>query len=88
MVIPYQSLNKLLINVSPVLNLDLLVSYMRTQMILATGSFFLARTGVLKFNNNRACFLLSKFCISKAEGLDMISARLLRECADLISCSL
>ena len=33
-------------------------------------------------------FLLSKLCTSKATGLDMISARLLRECTDLISYSL
>ena len=39
-------------------------------------------------NNNRVCFLLSKLRISKAAGLAMISARLLRECTDLISCSL
>ena len=32
--------------------------------------------------------LLSKLCKSKATGLDKISARLLRECADLIASSL
>lgn len=32
--------------------------------------------------------LLSKLCKSKATGLDKISARLLRECADLIAPSL
>ena len=39
-------------------------------------------------DNNKVRFLLSKLCISKATGLDMISARLLRECTDLISHSL
>ena len=39
-------------------------------------------------DNNRVRFLLSKLCTSKATGLDMISARLLRECTDLISYSL
>jgi hypothetical protein len=31
---------------------------------------------------------LSKLCKSKATGLDQISARLVRECADLISSSI
>ena len=39
-------------------------------------------------DNNRVRFLLFKLCTSKATGLDMISARLLRECTDLISYSL
>ena len=39
-------------------------------------------------DNNRVRFLLSKLCISTATGLDMISARLLRECTDLISSSI
>lgn len=34
---------------------------------------------------SRVFSLLSKLCKSKATGLDMISARLLRECADLIA---
>ena len=36
-------------------------------------------------NPSKVFSLLSKLCKSKATGLDMISARLLRECADLIS---
>jgi hypothetical protein len=32
--------------------------------------------------------VLSKLCKSKATGLDQISARLVRECADLISSSI
>ena len=40
----------------------------------------------LKFTNPSKVFsLLSKLCKSKATGLDMISARLLRECTDLIA---
>ena len=36
-------------------------------------------------NPSKVFSLLSKLCKSKATGLDMISARLLRECADLIA---
>ena len=39
-------------------------------------------------DNNKVRSLLSKLCKSKATGLDKISARLLRECPDLISHSL
>ena len=39
-------------------------------------------------DNNRVRFLLSNLCTSKATGLDMMSARLLRECTELISYSL
>ena len=80
---------KLSINISLALDLDLLVRYMPTQMIFATGSFSLAGTSVLNFNKLTAIrFLLPKLCISKVTGLDMISARLLRECNDLICYSL
>ena len=36
-------------------------------------------------NPSKVSSLLSKLCQSKATGLDMISVRLLRECADLIA---
>ena len=36
-------------------------------------------------NPSKVFSLLSKLCKSKATGLDMISTRLLRECADLIA---
>lgn len=37
---------------------------------------------------SKVFFLLSKLCKSKATGLDKISARLFRECADLVASSL
>ena len=46
-------------------------------------SFVLKRTNVSK-----VCSLLSKLCKSKATGLDQISARLVRECSDVIAESL
>ena len=39
-------------------------------------------------NNAQVLLLLNKLCKSKATGLDKISARLIRECADLISNSI
>ena len=39
-------------------------------------------------NNAQVLSLLNKLCKSKATGLDKISARLIRECADLISNSI
>ncbi|CAB4021146.1 Hypothetical predicted protein [Paramuricea clavata] len=39
-------------------------------------------------NNDQVFSVLSKLCKSKATGLDQISARLVRECADLISSSI
>lgn len=55
-------------------------------LIVTNNSFELNPTD----NSNVFFFqsLLSKLCKSKATGLDKISARLLRECADLIARSL
>jgi hypothetical protein len=39
-------------------------------------------------NNDQVFSVLSKLCKSKVTGLDQISARLVRECADLISSSI
>ncbi|CAB4013981.1 Hypothetical predicted protein, partial [Paramuricea clavata] len=42
----------------------------------------------MQTNNDQVFSVLSKLCESKATGLDQISARLVRECADLISSSI
>ena len=65
---------------------NLLMRYLLLQMIqviqvtlLAATSSFSAQLVVAMF------YLLNKLCKSKTTGLDDISAKLIRECADLIS---
>ena len=64
--------------------LDQAVEMLR-MLIPPTSSFFVQ---LLKTTTAHILSLLSKLCESKATGLDKISAKLLRECPDLIAESL